>query len=451
MKNPPLWQPRPDGTINRIRHAEHWHRQDAHVSCDLCYRLCSLADGQDGWCGFRGNRGGRMELFSHGIITSVVRAIAGYGENPFLCYKPGMTSVFLGGIQCTAGCTFCMSAQIVHRPATLAWAGGSEQAWPGDSRWYFERGLLHPVDAVDGAMAGHRASSVLFGINEPTLSYEWTIDVAQLARQRGLDVLIESNGFTEPGAIRQLAKHVGAVDIGTKGSLDPAFYDRVMRSPGAPDAVRRAMTAWRRARVFVLVGDLIAPPSMQGDAAFTEAAKAMYGWIAENLGPLTPVLVSAMFPPGPMTSEPSADAKMLVRTPAEQQAYIARLHQALALARSSGLPYAHAKAVDDHIRCHECGGVLLAFTETCLDGAAAAGYQWEKPCVMPLYCPWWTHEQHVSGGRCDHCGAAVPVVCLSERELAAERAKVRAAAHAYGLIAAVQIERARCIPRTATR
>jgi len=291
------------------------------------------------------------------------------------------------------------------------------------------------VDAVDGAIA-HQAGSVLFGINEPTLSFEWTADVAQLARRRGLDVLIETNGFTEPVAIKQLARHVGAVDIGTKGSLGEQFYDRHMRSPGAPVAVRRAMLAWHRAGVFVLVGDLVAPPHLQDDATFTEAAKAMYGWIAENLGPLTPVLVSPVFPPGPMGYEPSADAKMLVRDDAEQQAYGRRLYKAVLLARDAGLAYAHAKSWNEvaQIRCHECGSVLLAFTETCLEGAAAAGYQWEKPCVMPLYCPWWSHEQHVADGRCGHCGTAVPVVCLSERELAAERAKVRAEAHAYGLL-----------------
>jgi pyruvate-formate lyase-activating enzyme len=435
MKNPPLWRTGPDGTIDRVRHAEHWHRQDARAVCGLCYRLCSLGDGEDGWCGFRGSRGGRMELLSHGIITSLVRAISGYGENPFLSYKPGMTSVFLNGIQCTSGCTFCMSTQIVHRPAAIEWAGGSEQMWPGDSRWYFQKGLLHPRDAVEGAVL-HGASSVLFGINEPTLSFEWTADVAQLARRRGLDVLIETNGFTETSPIRQIAGHVGAVDVGTKGSLDPEFYEHHMRSPGAPDAVRRAMVTWQRAGVFVLVGDLVAPPHMQDGKTFTEAAKRMYGWIGENLGPLTPVLVTPIFPPGPMKSEPSA--RMLVRDDAEQEAYTGRLHEALQLAWDAGLPYAHMKSEKARIDCHECGGVLLAFTRRCAEGGAEAfGEEWPKPCMMPLYCPWWSHEQHVTpDGRCGHCGARVPVAVLSERELERERAKVRAAAHGYGLLPA---------------
>jgi hypothetical protein len=196
------------------------------------------------------------------------------------------------------------------------------------------------------------------------------------------------------------------------------------------------MLEWRRAGVFLLVGDLIAPPHMQDDAVFAEAARRMYGWIATNLGPLTPVLVTPIFPPGPMTSEPAAGKMMLVRSAAEQDAYTIRLNEALRLARAAGLPYAHMKTTDPggEIRCHACGGVLLAFAETCAESGDAAGYQWEKPCVMPLYCPWWSHEQHVTqGGCCGHCGTPVPVVCLSAAQLERERAKVSAAAEAAGL------------------
>jgi pyruvate formate lyase activating enzyme len=431
VKAPPLWHQDEAGRVQRIRHAEHWHREDGKVRCDLCYRKCLLGDGEAGWCGFRSNRGGRMELDSHGIITSLVRCTAGYGENPFLTFKPGQTGVFLGGQQCTAACTFCMSAQIVHQPGKVAWAGGAERMVPGDSRWFFQRALLHPADAVEAA-GFHQAASVLFGINEPLLSFEWTIDVAQLAKRRGLDVYVESNGFSEPGPLRQLAKFVDAVDVGTKGSLDDTFYSRVMRSAGAPDAVRRALLAWRKAGVHLIVGDLIAPPHMQPDRVFTESARAFYGWIAAELGPLTPVLITPIFRPGPLTA---AGARVLARTEAEAGQYMQRLLDALRLAGDAGLPYAHLKDPGIPLRCHACGGVLLVFAEACTAGWYASGVSEGEPCVMARsFCPWWSHEQHVTpGGRCGHCGTAVPVVCLAPAALEAERAKVTASARAAGL------------------
>jgi pyruvate formate lyase activating enzyme len=431
VKAPPLWRQDEAGRVHRIRHAEHWRREDGKVACGLCYRLCKLGPGETGWCGFRSNRDGSMLLDSHGIVTSLVRQVRGYGPDPFVTYKPGMTSVFLGGQQCTAACTFCMSAQIVHNPAVVPWAGGTERMIPSDSLLYGTRALMHPLDAVAAAVH-HQAASVLFGINEPTLSFEWTIDVAQLARRRGLDVCAETNGFTEPGPVRQLARFVNAVDVGVKGSLDEAFYSRVMRSPGAPDAVRRALAAWRRTGVHLIVGDLVAPPFMQPDAVFTEAAKAFYGWIAETLGEHALVLITAIYQPGPLKENP---AGMLVRGPEGEAAYRDRLCEALGLAAAAGLPYAHPKSTDP-IRCHACGGVLLAFTEACTAGWHASGVAEDTPCVMPRsFCPWWSHEQHVTpGGRCGHCGTAVPVVCLDPAALAAERAKVTASAQDAGLV-----------------
>jgi pyruvate formate lyase activating enzyme len=432
VKAPPLWRQAPDGRVDRTRHAEHWHREGGGVRCDLCYRKCALGDGETGWCGFRSARDGRMVLDSHGIVSSVVRQARGYGPDPFLTYKPGQTSVFLGGQQCTAACTFCMSTQVVHDPGKVPWAGGREQMVPSDSLLYGTRALMHPSDAVAAAVH-HQAASVLFGINEPTLSFEWTIDVAQLARRRGLDVAVETNGFTEPGPLRQLARFTSAVDVGVKGSLHPGFYERVMRSPGAPEAVRRALAAWQRAGVHLVVGDLIAPPFMQPDGVFTEAAKSFYGWIADTLGEHALVLITAIYEPGPMKGKPAA---MLERTPGGAAAYRDRLEEALALARAAGLPYAHHKSPDEPVRCHACGGVLLRFWENCTAGWHASGVTPDRPCVMPRsYCPWWSHEQHVTpGGLCGHCGTAVPVVCLGPAELAAERAKVTAAAAAAGLV-----------------
>jgi pyruvate formate lyase activating enzyme len=190
MNDPPLWRQAPGGQIQRIRRAEHWHRPASRtappgqLACTLCYRKCVLAPGETGFCGFRGNRSGRMELLSHGIITSLVRQVHGYGPDPFMIFKPGQTSLFLGGIQCTSSCTFCMSAAIIHKPGAVPWAGGREQMITADSLLYGQKALMHPLDAVKAA-AEHHASSLTFGINEPTLSIEWTTDVARLARQRG--------------------------------------------------------------------------------------------------------------------------------------------------------------------------------------------------------------------------------------------------------------------------
>jgi pyruvate formate lyase activating enzyme len=406
---------------------------DGNVDCGLCYRQCSLAEGEAGPCGFRRNAGGRIELVGHGQITSVVRQIRGFGPDPFLTYKPGATSLFLGGVRCTAACTFCMSTDIVHRPEKLPWAAPPDRAVGGDSAWYGLRAYLHPVDAVDAAKRVG-ATQILFGINEPTLSLEWTYDVARLAKHEGLDVCVETNGFTTPEAIRYLAPFVDVVDVGVKGSADPDFYAKRMRSPGAVPAVLQSLAEWQKAGVHLIVGDLIAAPYMQDDRTFEESARRFYGHLAAELGPHTPVLTTAVQAPGPMTDGPLAG--LLVGRGGDPGAYVDRVGRARELAREAGLRYAHGKeGPEQTISCHACGGALLEFVERCGLGRALSGAGDDNPCVMARsYCPWWRVRTYVTGSRCDHCGVRVPIVALTAGRQEAARRVVEREATAGGCV-----------------
>ena len=214
----------------------------------------------------------------------MVRQIRGYQVDPFLTYKPGATSLFLGGLRCTAGCTFCMSTRLVHRPEAVRWAAPADTpVSPGDT-WYGHKATLKPVTAVLTALQ-LGCQHVEFGINEPTVTAEWTLATASVAKECGLDVVVETNGFTTPHVIEQLfAQVVDAVDVGVKGSADPEFYARQMRSAGAVPHVLDSLLSWRRAGTHVIVGDLIAPPHTQSDPQFEDAARRFYGWLAEHLG-----------------------------------------------------------------------------------------------------------------------------------------------------------------------
>jgi pyruvate formate lyase activating enzyme len=394
------------------------------VACDLCYRACALRPGEAGWCGFRENAGGAMRLREHGVLASCVRQMRGYQVDPFLTYKPGALSLFLGGVHCTAGCSFCMSKEITWAPRRVPWAYGGERRPGQDGGWYNHRAMLHPAGAV-GLARDWGCSQVEFGINEPLLSWEFTRDVARLAREAGLEVVVETNGFSTPVAVRHLGPLVAAVDVGIKGSADPAFYDRWMRSPGAVPHVLASIGAWRAAGVHLIVGDVIAPGHMQSDAAFEEAARRLYTFLAEEAGEHTVVILTQMMTPGPAPDTirfERFDGALLPKsaTADDHARYVARIARAAEIAHACGLPYAHQKTNEEAIYCHACGGLLLrlASPQICCG-----------PCTMAThYCQFWTHEQHATGGRCDHCGAPVPIATLTPAELAAARAIVAARA-----------------------
>ena len=106
------------------------------VECLLCYRRCTLAPGEAGWCGYRGNERGRMELYDHGVLSKAQRQIMGYGGGQ-RCYLPGAFALGIGGTRCTARCSFCTSAEIVWRPEAIPWLGGRERGMGTTGGWYY--------------------------------------------------------------------------------------------------------------------------------------------------------------------------------------------------------------------------------------------------------------------------------------------------------------------------
>lgn len=413
MTQIPLWRQDIIGAVYPDREALFWRgNADGSLDCSLCYRQCHLERGEAGWCSHRRNHNGRLHLVRHGEVSCIVKQQRGYQVDPFLTYKPGALSLFVGGVNCTAGCSFCMSTDITWDPERLRWINGRRR--PGNvGGWYGHRGMMHPLGIMEIAREWG-VSQLLFGINEPTLTYEFTFDVASLAQAAGLDVLIETNGFTLPTAIEQIAPLVNAVDLGIKGSGAAAFYDRWMKSAGAMPHVLAAAKTWVAAGVHLIIGDVIAPPHMQTQEEAQESQARLYAWIAEELGPLTPTLITPMMHPGPQETGKSGDLLLGRQENFAAAAYMERIEAAVETARAAGLRYVHQKSNDETIRCHSCDGELLRFRSPLKHCVS---------CVMPThYCPWWTHDQHVTpDGRCGHCGMAVPIRVLSGAELAASK------------------------------
>lgn len=395
------------------RRANFWRELPGRrVECSLCYRQCVLKPGEVGWCRYRRNDGGRMVLLDHGTVARQMPLSLGYGGGCWT-YLPGARALGIGGVKCTARCSFCTSADITWSPDRIPWHRNTERAVGHDGVWYLlEKAVLHPASAI--AIARQRgARAIVFSENEPLLSFEFTYDVARLARAAGLGVLVYSNGFATPEAIAAIAPYVDAVDLGVKGSLDEGFYTRWMRSPGGPEAVRRSLLAWRDAGIeHLMISDLIATHHQQDDDVQEEASARFYDWVAANLGPHIPIMVGRMHVPDGQ-KRPATDW-LLPQRPGEIARYRERLVAGAERARAAGLHYAHVNDEHTRLTCHQCGELLLT-------RHAPPGGVCPRGDACTLFtdgCDCWSHTQHVTDRRCDHCGADVPIVTLPREELA---------------------------------
>ena len=159
---------------------------DRPGQCTLCYRRCTLDDGQAGPCGIRRNVGGALEVRDYSVASTMTRQLHGI-QDPFMFYKPGKTAMMLGSTHCTAACTFCASSYIVHKPDSMPWVTAPDQTASLGSLHSWMKATVDPETAVKNAMVVG-ATSIIFGINEPTLSLEYTFHVASIAKAVGMDI-----------------------------------------------------------------------------------------------------------------------------------------------------------------------------------------------------------------------------------------------------------------------
>jgi pyruvate formate lyase activating enzyme len=385
------WSIDTEGRVTAVRESEFSIRLSFNrIICTLCFLHCEIKEGQSGHCKYRVNKNGNMMIPFHGENTCMIEQHRGYAADPFLFYKPGVKSLMLGGTYCTAKCTFCMSKEITWNPISVPWTEGYEKCNSRIGARYSYKAMLHPKAAIYMAKEWG-CNHIEFGINEPTLSWEYTYDVARLAKEEGMDVVIESNGFTSSEAIRKLAPFIDSIQIGVKGSCGEDFYNKYVRTPGGSEAVKKAIKEWKDSGVHVIIGDVVAPPHMQDNTI--EVQKRFYSWVHETIGADTPVLICPLYIPGPLGTIKEEDGEgYLTKTrgnQAEEREYIEIIYKSLYLGKEIGLHYTHIKSDHHVITCRVCGETILHITH-------------------PNHV--WQHEIYVTNGKCNHCGAKVPIV-----------------------------------------
>jgi pyruvate formate lyase activating enzyme len=129
---------------------------------------------------------------------------------------------------------------------------------------------------------------VAYTYNEPSIWFEYVYDCARAIKDEGMHNVLVTNGFFNPEPLEKLLPYVDAMNIDIKSMKDD-FYKKICGGRLKPvlDAAIKA-----RQNVHVEITNLIIPGFNDTDAEFEELAK----WMADNLGPETPLHLSTYFP-----------------------------------------------------------------------------------------------------------------------------------------------------------
>lgn len=243
--------------------------KDKNVQCMLCPRKCVIAQGKRGFCRVRENKDGK--LFSVVYARPCTEAVDPIEKKPLFHFLPGSMAYSIATPGCNLACKHCQNWSI-------------SQVMPEEVPCHEAK----PEDVVERALQAD-CESISYTYIEPTIFYEYILDIAKLARKKGLKNTMVTNGFINQEPLKELYKYIDAANIDLKGFTEE-FYKNVCSAQLKP--VLEAIKTMKKMNVWIEITNLIIP-TLNDDM---NKIKEMCEWIVKNLGNDVPLHFSRFFP-----------------------------------------------------------------------------------------------------------------------------------------------------------
>ncbi len=269
-------------------HRAMWYekRPGEIVHCKLCPNACKLSDGQIGICRARKNVGGELYSLVYGRIASA--HVDPIEKKPFFHVLPGTMAFSIATPGCNMRCLFCQNWEI-------------SQAFP----WEIRTAETSPEQVVEAALASG-SRSIAFTYSEPTIFYEYMLDIAKLARPRGLKVVVVSNGFINQEPLKELLPYIDAYKVDFK-AFNKKFYEELTGGELAP--VLETMKTIRSRGVWLEIVTLLVPGRNDSE----EEIRGLARWIRQNLGDEVPLHFSRFHPQHKLRNLPPTPVETVLR------------------------------------------------------------------------------------------------------------------------------------------
>ena len=269
-------------------HEARWYEKLAGglVHCQLCPNSCRLPEGKIGLCRARTNIGGTLYSLVYGQVASV--HVDPIEKKPFFHVLPGNEAFSLATPGCNMRCLFCQNWEI-------------SQAFP----WEVATTATTP-EAVVAAALRSGAKAIAFTYSEPTIFYEYMLDIAKLAKAKGLKTLVVSNGYISPEPLKELLPYIDAYKVDFK-AFDPKFYTEM--TGGSLEPVLQTMKIIRAQGVWLEIVNLL----VTGQNDNEEQVRTLARWVKENLGDDVPLHFSRFHPMHKLANLPPTPIENVVR------------------------------------------------------------------------------------------------------------------------------------------
>lgn len=254
------------------------------VKCDLCPNMCNLKDGQNGICGVRGNRDGKIKSLTYGLFSAI--NLDPIEKKPLYHVNPGSKTLSLGSIGCNLKCPWCQNYGISRETST---SGLKELS---------SKELLEIV-------LKNELNSVSFTYNEPLLNLEYITEASKLLKDNNIQTNLVTAGYINPAYYKKLFENITAVNIDLKSFSNKTYKDYIK---GNLDTILNTIKYLVDNNIWTEITTLVIPELNASPKEIEE----MGNWICNNLGKNIPVHLSAFYPTYKMTDRPRTPSSTLL-------------------------------------------------------------------------------------------------------------------------------------------
>jgi len=298
-------------------------KEEGKVQCRLCHHKCVIHDGQISRCKVRKASSGVLYTSVYARPAAVV--VEPVEKEPQYHFLPGSNALCIGTSGCNFTCKNCHNWQL------------SQQGLADLERYHH----YSPQEIVDLAHE-RQVPTISFTYNEPTVFYEYMLDISRLAKAEGLKTMLHTNGFIHSDPLEHLLPYLDTVTIDLKAFTED-FYHRI--SGGSLSPVLDTLLKVSQAGLWLEIVNLLIP-GLNDDYA---SIQKMCNWIRTELGEHIPLHFSRF--------SPAYQLRNLSPTP------LATMENAYSFAKKEGLLFVTLGNTPGHkynsTFCPACGGTLI--------------------------------------------------------------------------------------------
>jgi pyruvate formate lyase activating enzyme len=223
-----------------MKHEAMFYRENTKgvLECFLCNHRCLIADNGYGICRQRKNINNKLYTYAYGEV--VAKNIDPVEKKPLYHFLPGTKTFSIATPGCNFRCGFCQNWQISQ-------VGANEN---------IASSALSPEEAVQAAIASGCAS-ISYTYTEPTIFFEYSYDIARIAKEKGLCNIYVTNGYLSRQAIETISPYLDAANIDLKSFRDD-FYRQVCKARLGPvlDTIKimKTLGIWIEITTLLIAG-----------------------------------------------------------------------------------------------------------------------------------------------------------------------------------------------------